>query len=81
MAWFDFFWYEHNVEHLAQNHVTPEEFEEVVKAARAFDVSDSWSDMVAGKTGSGRYLVCIFRKVDRVTILPVTVYEPTKGNE
>ncbi len=81
MAWFDFFWYEHNVAHLAENQVTPEEFEEVIKTARGFEVSNTGADMVAGTTASGRYLVCIFRMVDRVTILPITAYEPTKGNE
>lgn len=28
MPWYDFFWYDENVEHLAEHGVTPEEFEE-----------------------------------------------------
>lgn len=81
MPWFDFFWYEGNLQHLADNHVTAQEFEEVVTSARSFNVSRSGADMVAGTTKTGRYLICVFRMVDQITILPITAYEPTRGVE
>lgn len=45
------------------------------------ETSDSGSDMVRGTTSAGRYLVCIFDQIDDVSVIPVTAYEPTKGNE
>ena len=83
MPWFDFFWYGENLKHVGEHGVSREEFEEVVIAATetAIETSDSGSDMVRGETAAGRFLVCIFDQVDDVTIIPVTAYEPTKGNE
>jgi hypothetical protein len=81
MAWFDFFWYEQNIQHLAEHGVTTEEFEEAVMSARQIDVSDSGSNMVRGRTSQGRFLCCIFDRIDDVAILPITAYEPTKGTE
>jgi hypothetical protein len=81
MAWFDCFWYEENLRHLAENGVTPDEFEEVVTGATDFDVSSSGSDMAQGTTSAGRFLVCLFVMLDDLSVLPITAYEPTKGNE
>ncbi len=81
MPWFDFFWYTENIEHLAEHGVAPEEFEEVVIAAKWIETSDSGSDMVRGVTSTGRFLICIFDQLDEVSVIPVTAYEPTKGNE
>lgn len=80
VAWFDFFSYDENLQHLAEHGVTPEEFEEVVLSAREFELSTTGADMARGETSAGRFLVCIFCLIDDVTILPLTAYEPTKGN-
>ncbi|MDP1799689.1 MAG: hypothetical protein Q8K78_19505 [Planctomycetaceae bacterium] len=80
MPWFDYFWYTENVQHLAEHGVTPEEFEEVVTAARWIETSSSGSDMVRGSTAAGRFLVCVFDQIDDVSVIPITAYEPTKGN-
>lgn len=81
MPWIDFFWYDENLSHLADHKISPEEFEEVVMASRFVEFSDSGSDMVRGQTASGRWLVCIFQRIDEISILPITAYEPSKGNE
>jgi hypothetical protein len=52
MAWFNFFWYEENVEHIAQHGVSMEEFEHVVRHPKMTGESDS----------SGRPLVKGFTK-------------------
>lgn len=80
MPWFDFFWYDENIRHLAEHGVTTEEFEQVLSAAEIFEISDSGSQMVRGSPLEGRWLVCIFDMIDDVSILPVSAYEPTKGN-
>lgn len=81
MPWFDFFWYDENLKKIAEHGVSPEEFEEVVTAATSLEDSDSGSDMVRGKTSAGRFLVCVFTMIDEITVLPITAYEPTKGQE
>lgn len=81
MPWFDVFWYDENIRHLAENGVSPEEFEEVVMASRFVEMSDRGADMVRGQTATGRWLICIFERIDDVSILPITAFEPTKGNE
>lgn len=81
MPWFDFFRYDENIRHLAEHGVSPAEIEEVVKAARFVEISQSGSDMVRGKTASGRWLICIFDRIDDVSVLPITAFEPSKGNE
>jgi hypothetical protein len=81
MAWFDFFWYERNLEHLAEHGVTAEEFQHVVCHTRQRGFGHRGSNMVQGYTAEGRFLCCHFRMIDQITVLPITAYEPTKGNE
>ena len=81
MAWLDCFWYDYNIKHLAANNVTPQEFQEVVFAARDFEISNSGTPTVRGKTSAGRYLICLFARIDAISILPVNAFEPTKGSE
>jgi hypothetical protein len=76
MPWYDFFWYDENLEHLAEHGVTREEFEEVVSTARRIEQSHTGADLVRGETSAGRFLVCVFVRVDDLTVLPVTAYEP-----
>jgi hypothetical protein len=80
MAYFEFFWTDEALDHLAQHGVTPEEFEQVVRQPDRRDVSRSTGlPCCWGTTESGRYLFCVYEKIDELTLLPVTAYEPTEG--
>jgi len=81
MPWYDFFWYDENLKKISEHGITPEEFEEVVMAASSTEDSNTGSDMVRGETSARRFLVCIFTMIDDMTVMPITAYEPTKGNE
>lgn len=77
MPWFDVYWSDEALEHLAEHGVTQDEFEEVVFAARVFDESDSSGrPLVDGYTSAGRRLVCVFEYIDTISILPITAYSP-----
>ncbi len=76
MAYYFFVWTPEIVDHLAQNDVTPEEFEEVVSNPESEDISRSSRNPLAfGCTAAGRYLCCVFKRVDQDTIEPVTAYD------
>jgi hypothetical protein len=76
MPYYFFIWTAEVIEHLAEHDVTPEEFEEVVSRPDFEDVSRSSGNPVAfGHTADGRYLCCVFRRLDDDTIEPVTAYE------
>jgi hypothetical protein len=76
MPYFDFIWTEEIVEHLAEHDVSPEDFEEVVMNPERTGKSRSSGDPAAwGYTEDGRYIIAIYRKIDFVTIVPVTAYE------
>lgn len=71
-----FVWNDELISYLAEHGVTPEEFEEVVLAAK--DVRQSWSSgrpIVFGPTSTGKYLACVFELLNNDEILPVTAYE------
>lgn len=76
MPYFDFFWTDEIIEHLAEHGVAPDDFERVVQ--RPLDVRKSQSsDLPAafGYTEDGRYIIAIYDFIDDMTILPVTAYE------
>jgi hypothetical protein len=76
MPYFFFIWTPEIVEHLAEHEVTPEEFEEVVSNPDYEDVSRSTANPLAfGFTSGGRYLCCVYRRLDGDTIEPITAYE------
>ena len=80
MPWFDVFWTDTALEHLAEHGVTQDEFEEVIFAARVFDQSDSSGRPLAdGYTSTGRRIVCVFEYIDNITILPITAYSPEEA--
>lgn len=82
MPYFDFFWLDETVEHLAEHAVTPEEFEEVVRDPDEIGESRSSSRPCCwGETTEGRYLFCVFEKLDEITILPITAYESRRPRE
>lgn len=76
MPYYFFSWTPDIIDHLAENDVTPDEFEEVVSHPDFEDVSRSSGNPIAfGSTSTGRYLCCVFRRVGDDTIEPVTAYD------
>jgi hypothetical protein len=76
MPYYFFVWTPEIVQHLAEHDVTPTEFEEVVADPDYEDVSRSTGNpLVFGFTSEGRYLCCIYRRLDEDTIELVTAYE------
>ena len=76
MPFYFYIWTPNTIDHLAQHGVTPEEFEEVVGDPDFEDVSRSTGNPVAfGLTSEGRYICCVFRRLDDETIEPVTAYD------
>jgi hypothetical protein len=76
MPYFFFTWTPEIIEHLAEHDVTPEEFEEVVSNPEYNDVSRSTGNPIAfGNTSEGRFLCCVYMRIDEDTIEPVTAYE------
>lgn len=66
-----------NVQHIAENDVTPDEVEEILRIADDAQFSrSSGRPLVFGYTESGRLLAVIFEWVDDDTVYPVTAYEP-----
>ena len=77
MPYYFFLWDEKNIRHVAEHGVTTEEFEEVVQAPQGVEASRSSGLPVAfGYTADGRFLACVYEKLDDDTIYPVTAYEP-----
>src|SRR5687768_8622296 len=75
MPFFDFFWTEEIIAHLAEHDVTPTDFERVVMRPVDTDKSESSDREVAfGYTQDGRFLMAVYEYLDKVTILPVTAY-------
>ena len=76
MPYYFFIWTTEIVEHLAEHGITPDEFEEVVSNPETEDVSRSSRNPIAfGTTSEGRRICCVFKRLDRDTIEPVTAYE------
>jgi hypothetical protein len=76
MPYHFFVWTPEIIDHLAEHDVTPDDFEEVVNNPDYEDVSRSSGNPVAfGSTPDGRYICCVFKRLDEDTIEPVTAYE------
>jgi hypothetical protein len=76
MPYYFFVWTSDIIHHLAEHDVTPDEFEEVVSHPEFEDVSRSTGRPVAfGSTSKGRYLCCVFKRLDDDVIEPVTAYD------
>lgn len=77
MAWFEFFWTPEIEEHVAEHGVSVEQFEHVVCFPDVHEVSRSTGHRIAkGYDQTGRWLVCVYERIDSTTVLPVTTYEP-----
>ena len=79
MPVFFFHWTEEIVEHLAENDVSPKEFEEVVQDPFSEVATSRSTGRPAriGITEDGRTLFCVFNWIDQqqTQIEPVTAYE------
>ena len=76
MPFYLFFWNDPTVEHIAEHGITPEEFEEVVCDPDEVKLSRSSGRHIAfGETSSGKFVACVYERLDDSTIVPVTAYE------
>ena len=76
MPYYDFLWDDRTIEHLADHDVSLDEFEEVVGNPERTDTSrSSGRPCCYGYTSQGRYLFCVYERVDSMTVRPVTAYE------
>jgi len=77
MPYYEFFWIPETEEHLTEHDVTRDEFEHVVCNPVKTDHSRSTGDPACwGYAPDGRWLFCVYRFLDAVTVEPVTAYEP-----
>lgn len=83
MAYYEFLWTEEIIIHLGEHGVTPDDFEQIVRFPEARGNSRSTGRPCCwGETADGRWVICVYEKIDDVTILPVTAYEvPADGQE
>lgn len=76
MPYYFFIWSQEIIDHLADHDVTQDEFEEVLSHPDYEDVSRSTGNPLAfGYTSEGRFLCCVFKRLDPDTIEPITAYE------
>ena len=82
MPYFDFRWTDEIIEHLDEQGVRPEDFEEF--ACDPDEIGESRSTgrpCCWGETSGGRFLFCVFEKIGSFTIVPVTAYETRRRGE
>jgi uncharacterized DUF497 family protein len=75
MPYYLFQWNQLIERHLAENDVTPEEFELVVCNPDEVTMSNSSDRLIAFGSVDGRYLACVYEMLDELNILPVTAFE------
>jgi hypothetical protein len=76
MPFYFFTWSDEIIDHLAENDVTPIDFEEIVSHPESEGISRSSGNPIAfGYTDDGRLLCCVFRRLECDTIEPITAYE------
>ena len=76
MPWYHIIWSDEAVAHLANNDVSPDQFEFVLtNAQRETVIRSTGNPAVVGQDQDGRLLFCVFKKLDDVTVTPVTAYE------
>ena len=82
MPYYEFFWNDEIIEHLAEHDVAPEDFEQVVSDPDDVGTSDSSGLPCAwGETADGRFVICIYEEIDDVLLLPVTAFEVPRPGE
>ena len=76
MPYFEFLWIDDVVRHLAEHGIETADFEKVVSRPHHRGRSTSTGRPCCwGESADGRYLLCVYKYIDEVTILPVTAYE------
>jgi uncharacterized DUF497 family protein len=76
MPYYDFFWTDELITHLAEHDIDPRDFERVVMKPVDVDNSHSSGSPAAfGYTQDGRFIIAVYEYLDETTILPVTAYE------
>lgn len=76
MPYFDFFWTQEIIDHLAENGIAPEDFEFVVCHPEQTATSrSSGRPLAAAQLRDGRYVVAIYEMLDDLTVLPVMAFE------
>lgn len=76
MPFYFFTWSDEIIDYLAENDVTPTEFEEIVSQPEREGISRSSGNPIAfGYTDNERLLCCVFRRLESDTIEPITAYE------
>ena len=75
MPYYVFFWYDDNLEHIAEHGVTTDEFEEIVCDPERVEASRSSNRLIAFGESKGRCLVCVYEMMDDTNVLPITAYE------
>lgn len=76
MPFYFFIWEPENVQHIADNDITPEEFEEVVSHPKRTGKSRSSGLPIAfGPTSTGKFIAAVYRMIDDDTVHPITAYE------
>lgn len=83
MASYEFLWTDEIIDHLSEHGVAPEDFEEIVNFPDIRGTSrSSGRPCCWGQTPDGRFLICVYERLDDLNILPVTAYEvPPSGKE
>ena len=76
MPFYFFLWTAESIAHVSEHGVSQEEFEEVVMNPEGETISRSSKNPIAfGTTASGRILCCVFRRIDREIVQPITAFE------
>jgi hypothetical protein len=83
MATYEFLWTDEIIDHLEEHGVTPEDFEGIVNTPELRGTSrSSGRPCCWGETRDGRFVMCVYERLDDLTILPITAFEvPLPGEE
>ena len=79
MPWYDVFWNyaepDGNVEHIAENGLTPEDVNAVLMNPEETGISRSSGRRIAfGYIPDGRYICVVYEEIDEHTLYPVTAF-------
>ena len=80
MPQFFFYWPPYRVQKVEDHGLTTEEVEEVVQSPVETGFSrKSGLPLARGYTSTGRWIVCIYRMSDAVTVEVITAFEPEEA--
>jgi hypothetical protein len=79
MPHFEFIWLDHNIEHLADNGLEPEDAENAMRWPTARFQSDSSGQRgIKGYAVNGRRIAVIYEQIDELTVYVITAYYVTR---